>query len=116
VALIHFNTSGFPVMDGSALIGGLVLSILTILLIGLALHAIADRVQDFATRARLVILFATAATLYFTLSQPVFNFSLPWPYFIYMALSQLLGMVAGGLVLVRWFMPKAAVAPTETLH
>lgn len=116
VALIHFNTAGFPVMEGSSLIGGLVLSILTILLIGLALHAIADRVQDFATRARIVILFATAATLYFTVSQPVFNYSLPWTYFIYMALSQLIGMVAGGLVLVRWFMPRAVAAPAETLH
>lgn len=116
VALIHFNTAGLPVMDGSSLVEGLVLSVLTILLIGLALHAIADRVQDFATRARLVILFATAATLYFTVSQPVFNYSLPWTYFIYMALSQLIGMVAGGLVLVRWFMPKPAPAVTETLH
>ena len=116
VALIHFNTAGFPVMDASSLVGGLVLSILTILLIGLALHAIAGRVQDLATRARLVILFATAATLYFTISQPVFNYSLPWTYFIYMALSQLIGMVVGGLVLVRWFMPKVALAPRETLH
>ena len=116
VALIHFNTAGFPVMDGSSLVGGLVLSILTILLIGLALHAIADRVQDFATRVRIVILFATAATLYFTVSQPVFNYSLPWTYFIYMALSQLIGMIAGGLVLVRWFMPKPVVVPAETLH
>jgi hypothetical protein len=116
VALIHFNTAGFPVMDGTSLVAGLVLSILTILLIGLALHAIADRVQDFATRARLVILFATAATLYFTVSQPVFNYSLPWTYFIYMALSQVIGMVAGGLVLVRWFMPKAVATSAETLH
>ena len=116
VALIHFNTSGFPVMDGSSLVGGLILSILTILLIGLALHAIADRVQDFATRVRLVVLFATAATLYFTISQPVFNYSLPCTSFLYMVLSQLIGMVVGGLVLVRWFMPKPAPAVTETLH
>jgi len=116
VALIHFNTAGFPVMDGTSLVSGLVLSILTILLIGLALHAIADRVQEFATRARLVILFAVAATLYFTVAQPVFNYFLPWTYFIYLALSQLIGMVAGGLVLVRWFMPKAVVTSAETVH
>jgi hypothetical protein len=116
VALIHFNTAGFPVMDGTSLVAGLVLSILTILLIGLALHAVADRVQDFATRARLVILFAAAATLYFTVSQPVFNYFLPWTYFIYLALSQWIGMAAGGLVLVRWFMPKAVEASAETLH
>ena len=33
VALIHFNTAGFPVMDGTSLVAGLVLSILTISLL-----------------------------------------------------------------------------------
>jgi hypothetical protein len=73
-------------------------------------------VQDFASRAKLVILFALAATLYFTLGQPVFNYYMPWGYFIYLALSQVLGLVAGGLVLVRWFMPNAVAASSETLH
>jgi len=116
VALIHFNTAGFPVMDGTSLIEGLVLSILTILLIGIALHAVADRVQDFASRTKLVALFAVAATLYFTIGQPIFNPSLPWTYFVYLALSQVIGLVAGGLVLVRWFMPKTAEAASETVH
>lgn len=116
VALIHFNMSGFPLMSGTALIEGLILSIVSILLIGLALHAIGGRVQDFASRAKLVILFALAATLYFTLGQPVFNYYMPWGYFIYLALSQVLGLVAGGLVLVRWFMPNAVAASSETLH
>jgi len=116
VALIHFNISGFPLMSGTALIEGLVLSIVSILLIGLALHAVGDRVQDFASRARLVVLFAVAATLYFTIGQPVFNYYMPWGYFLYLALSQVLGLVAGGLVLVRWFMPKSAAIPSETMH
>ena len=116
VALIHFNTSGFPLMSGTALIEGLILSIVSILLIGLALHAIGGRVQDFASRVKLVVLFAVAATLYFTIGQPVFNYYMPWGYFIYLALSQLLGLIAGGLVLVRWFMPKAVTAPSETVH
>ena len=115
VALIHFNLSGFPVMSGSALIAGLILSIVSILLIGLALHVVAGRIQDFASRVKLVVLFAVAATLYLTLGQPVFNYYLPWGYFIYLALSQLLGLIAGGLVIVRWFMPKPVVAG-ETLH
>jgi hypothetical protein len=114
VALIQFNTSGFPVMDGTALVEGLILSIISILLIGLALHAIGGRVQDFASRAKLVLLFAVATTLYFTIAQPVFNYYMPWPYFIYLALSQVLGLIVGGLVLVRWFMPAPAVV--ETVH
>ena len=116
VAMIHFNMSGFPLMDNASLIEGLILSIVSILLIGLALHAIGGRVQDFASRAKLVILFSVAATLYFTIGQPVFNYFMPWGYFLYLALSQVLGLVAGGLVLVRWFMPKPVVATAETVH
>jgi hypothetical protein len=116
VALIHFNMSGFPLMDSTSLIEGLVLSIVSILLIGLALHAIGGRVQDFASRVKLVVLFSVAATLYFTIGQPVFNYYMPWGYFLYLGLSQVLGMVAGGLVLVRWFMPKGVEASSTTLH
>ena len=116
VALIHFNTSGFPVMNSTSLIEGLILSIVSILLIGLALHAVGSRVQDFASRAKLVVLFSVAATLYFTIGEPVFNYYMPWGYFLYLALSQVLGLVAGGLVLVRWFMPKSVATSTETLH
>jgi hypothetical protein len=115
VAMIHFNISGFPVMSGSSLLAGLILSIVTMLLIGLALHVVAGRVQDFASRVKLLVLFSVAATLYFTLGEPVFNYYLPWGYFIYLALSQVLGMIVGGLVIVRWFMP-AAIARAETLH
>lgn len=105
VALIHFNTSGFPLFEGSAMLGGLVLSIVTILLIGIGFHAIAARVPDFASRAKLVVLFAVATTLYLVWSQPVFTFFLPWPYFVYLGLSDVIGLIAGGLVLVRWFVP-----------
>jgi len=116
VAMIHFNMSGFPLMNSTSLIEGLILSIVSILLIGLALHAIGGRVQDFASRAKLVVLFSVAATLYFTVGQPVFNYFMPWGYFLYLALSQVLGLVAGGLVLVRWFMPNSTVVSAETVH
>lgn len=116
VALIHFNTSGFATTSGTALIQGLILSIVSILLIGIALHAVANRVQDIASRAKLVVLFSAATTLYFTLGQPVFNYYMPWGYFIYLAASQFLGLLAGGLVLVRWFMPRSETASAETVH
>lgn len=110
VALIHFNPGGFALMDTGALIGGLVLSILTTLLIGLALYAIAPRVSDFATRARLVVLVTAATVLYFTLSLPVFNYYLPWTYFVYLAISQLVGLIVAGLIVARWFLPKPGTA------
>jgi len=116
VALIHFNTSGFALMDSASLIEGLILSIVSILLIGLALQTVGGRVQDFASRAKLVLLFAVAATLYFHDRQPVFNYYMPWGYFLYLGLSQVVGLAAGGLVLVRWFMPNSAASSAETLH
>ena len=108
VALIHFNTAGFPVMDTGAIVGGLILSIVTIFLIGFALYAIADRVHDFTTRLRIVVLAAVATALYFTLGQPAVNQYLPWGYFVYQFISQVAGLIAGGLVLARWFLPRAA--------
>jgi len=103
-------------MDSASLIEGLILSIVSILLIGLALQTVGGRVQDFASRAKLVLLFAVAATLYFTIGQPVFNYYMPWGYFLYLGLSQVVGLAAGGLVLVRWFMPNSAASSAETLH
>ena len=113
VAMIHFNTSGFGTMETSSIVAGLILSIVSIFLIALALWFIADRVHDFASRAKIVVLVAVATTLYFIIGEPVYNYYLPWPYFIYLGLSNLLGLIAGGLVLVRWFMPKA---PALTIH
>ena len=112
IATVHYNVSGFPVVDAPALIVGLVMSIIAALLIGLALYAIASRVTDFATRARVVILFAVAAVFYLDLGQPVFN-HYGWRYFIYLALGDVLGLIAAGLVIARWFLPTAAMTPRE---
>ncbi len=115
VALIFFNTHGFAPMDPSSLVVGLILSIVSILLLGLALHGIASRVTDFGSRAWIVLWVSLATVLYFTLTAPVYNFYMPWGYWIYLALSQLVGFVVGGLVLVRWFLPSNPAA-TDTLH
>ena len=110
VSLIFFNTNGFPAMSTSSLIVGLILSIVSVLLLALALHAIAGRVNDFATRARIVVLVSVATVLYFTIAEPVFNYYMPWAWWIYLAISQLIGFVVGGLVVARWFLPNAPKA------
>ena len=115
VALIFYNTHGFAPMDPGSLVVGLILSIVTIFLLGLALLAIAGRVGDFASRARIVLYVSLATVLYFTLSAPVYNYYMPWAYWIYLALSQLVGFVVGGLVLARWFLPSGPAA-SDTLH
>jgi len=113
VAMVHFNTGGFPVMDTSAIVGGLILSIVTIFLLGLALWFIADRVTDFASRAKIVVLAAVATSLYFTIGQPLYNAYMPWVYFVYLGVGNILGFAAGGLVLARWFLPKGIGATTR---
>jgi hypothetical protein len=116
VAMIFFNTGGFPQMLPSALIGGLVLSILSMLLLGLALHTVAARVPDFASRAKIVVFASLGVVGYAILGQPVYNFFMPWGYWIYLAISLLAGFIAGGLVLARWFVPFAAPGSATTVH
>lgn len=111
VAMVHFNPGGFPPMETSSLVAGLVLSIVSMLLVGFALLGITGRVADFGSRLRVLIGLAVATTLYFIIGQPVFNFYMPWGYWIYLAISHLAGFVAGGFVLIRWFLP-APVAAT----
>lgn len=107
VAMIFYNTGGFPQTETSALIGGLVLSIVSLFLLGLALLAVAARVPDFASRLRIVLCAGAATTLYFILGMPTYNFFMPWGYWVYLAVSLLVGFAAGGAVLARWFVPFA---------
>lgn len=116
VAMVHFNTAGFPVTDTNSLIGGLILSVITISMLALALWFIADRVTDFASRARIVVLAAVASALYFAVGEPVYNYYLPWFYFIYSGIGNAVGMAVGGLVVARWFLPNSPSSSGSTLH
>lgn len=109
IATVHFNIHGFPAFDSGSLIGGLILSILTALLIALALRSVAAHITGFGDRVRLVALFAVAAVLYLDLGQPVFN-HYGWGYFIFAAICDVIGLVAAGAVIARWFMPRVSVA------
>jgi hypothetical protein len=105
IATIHFNTMGFPVVDSGSLLIGLIMALVTGLIIALALGSIACRVTDFASRAKIVLLFAFAATFYTELGMPVFN-HYGWGYFIYLFLSDFIGLSVAGLVISRWFLPR----------
>ncbi len=106
VALIMFNTDGFPVMDPMALLTGLGLSVAMLFLIGVALSMI----DGFARRMQALVLIAVATTLYFIFAIPVFNSYMPWAWWIYLGVECLIALIAGGFVMLRWFMPKPAVA------
>ncbi|MBB4640577.1 hypothetical protein [Rhizorhapis suberifaciens] len=102
-AMVHFNTSGFPVSDSGALLAGLILAMICALIIAFGLRAAGPYFSDFASRAKLVIAFAVAIPLYIHIGQPIFNHA-PWSYFIYSFLADGLGFIAAGLVITRWFM------------
>jgi hypothetical protein len=109
IATIHFNIHGFPVTNSAALIGGLILAIVTAFLIALALHGIAGRVTTLAERIKLVVLFAVAAALYFHIGQPILH-PFDWRYFLYLGISDALGFIAAGVVIARWFLPNPPVS------
>lgn len=107
VALIHFNTSGFPVMEPSALLTGLIASIVMMLLVGVAL----SQLDSFASRMRTMLLFAAATILYFILTLPVYNIYMPWNWWIFLGVEEFIAFTLGAAVMIRWFMPRAAAAP-----
>ncbi len=104
VALIHFNTHGFPPMNPTALVAGLVMSVVTMLLVAIAVQ----RLPDFASRMRTTALFAVATVLYFVLSLPVYNFYLPWDWWIFLGIQEFVAFALGAFVLLRFFMPREA--------
>ena len=114
VAQIFYNSSGFPVMDSSALIGGLILALVVGVVIALALRAVA---ADFAGRARLTLLMALAAVLWLHIGQAVFNHA-PWGYILYLAFSDFLGLAAAGLIAAKLLPDERPPAATlaDTLH
>jgi hypothetical protein len=108
VATVHFNTSGFPVVDGGALGSGFILAIVTGLIIALAMGAVGSRITDFASRARIAVLFALAATLYIEIGQPIFN-HFGQGYWIYLFISDFVGLSVAGLIIARWFLPRGGI-------
>jgi hypothetical protein len=105
IATIHYNISGFPVVDSGALLSGLILALVTGVLIALALGAVGNRVIDFASRARVAVLFALAITLYTEIGQPIFN-HYGYGYWVYLFFSDFLGLSLCGLIIARWFLPR----------
>lgn len=102
VALIHFNSAGFPPMDPASLLTGLLLSVIMLFLTGVALSMI----DGFARRMQALVMVASATVLYFVVALPVFNPYMPWDWWTYLAASSFIGFVTGGFVMLRWFMPK----------
>lgn len=112
VATVFYNSSGFPVTDSAALIGGFILALVVGILIALALRFVA---ADFGSRARTTILFAIAAVLWVHIGQSVFNHA-PWGYMLYLAFSDFIALVAAGLIAAKVMTRSSDTAPLTTTH
>ncbi|HEY1145694.1 MAG TPA: hypothetical protein VGE84_05075 [Allosphingosinicella sp.] len=115
IATIHYNVGGFSVADPGAIIGGLALNFVVALLIGFGLLAVARRVPDFASRARLAVCFAVATAAFVHLGEPIW-YHHDWSHSIYVFVADALALAAAGLVIARWFLPRATApegAPTD---
>jgi hypothetical protein len=106
IGQIFYNSAGFPVTDGSSLIGGFILALVTGLLIALALRL---ALPSFAARARAIILFAIAAVLWMHVGQAVFNHA-PLGYVLYLAFSDLVGLIVAGLIAAKLLPENKSVA------
>lgn len=113
IATVHYNIHGFAGADTGSLVGGLVLNFIVALLIGAGLIGIATRVPDFASRARLVVIFSIAASALINLGEPIFQHH-DWRHFIFRFFAYSLMLSTAGLIIARWFLPRAAVARPET--
>lgn len=108
VATVFFNTSGFPVLDTGALIGGLILAVVIGLLLAEGLRLAARWVPDATSRTRVLLALVLAPLLWVHLGQPIFNHT-PWVYSIYALVADFAALFAGGWVVLRWFLGESRV-------
>jgi hypothetical protein len=110
IAMIHFNTGGFAANDLGMMLPGFIFALVSGLMMSLGIAAVGKE-NSFAELARLVILFSLGITIWTILAQPVFN-NFGWTYWIYFFVSEAVALIAAGLVVARWFVPKDHVVAT----
>jgi hypothetical protein len=111
IATVHFNTAGFSKEDMGMLLPGFIAAVLTALLIAFALAAGAGG-RNFAEAARLVVLYTLGFNIWAYLAMPIFaNFG--WGYWIYAFIAESVSLILAGLVIARWFVPRAQAAPYQ---
>lgn len=104
IATIHYNSGGFAVADPQVMLWGYVHMLVSILLVGLALWAVRDRLTTRDSRTRLVLLFALAASIFMHLGKPIW-YHHDWPFELYLGIADFVALAVGGWILARWFVP-----------
>lgn len=117
VATVHYNSNGFALSDMSGIVWGFAHEFLVCLLIAAALSTLDRRIPDFASRARIVVLFSVASSGLICLGNPIWLHA-DWLYWGYDFIAQAAMLIVAGLVIARWFLPVAAalVSPVEQVQ
>ena len=112
IATVFFNTQGYSPDDMSMLAPGLAVALAAGLLMAFGLAAVGGGGRGFAGTARLVVLLSLAFTAWEFLASPIFN-HFGWRYWIYTFVAESVGWIVAGLVVARWFLPKASAPHAE---
>jgi hypothetical protein len=107
IAVIDYNSGGYPVpgADLPAMISGLLQGWVMVMLVGLTLLVVANRVTDFKSRALLVIGISAASAMMIVFSHAIFSHT-DWHYAVYNVIANVSIICAGGLVMARWSLPR----------
>lgn len=110
IATVHFNTRGYSPDDMSMILPGFILALVTGLFLAFGLASAGGGNRSFAGLARLVVLVSLGFTVWAYLATPVFN-HFGWGYWIYAFIAESVSLILAGLVIARWFLPRAHAAP-----
>lgn len=110
IATVHYNTKGYSPDDMSMILPGLIVALISGILMAVGLAAVGGGGRSFSGAARLVICFSLAFTVWEFLGSPIFN-HFGWGFWIYCFVAESVSLILAGLVIARWFLPPAYVAP-----
>lgn len=111
VATIHYNVGGSALDPATMLLAFVFYLVIAFFLAG-GLWAVERQVRDFGSRARVVVAFVVAISAYANFRMPVW-YHHDWGNAFYFFLADAVTLIAGGLIIARWFLPRARSAPAE---
>ena len=107
VATVFYNSKGFSLSDMSGIGYGFLQELIVCILLAAALSTLDRRIPDFASRAKIVVLFSVAASAMINLGNPIWLHH-DWSYWTYTFIADAAMLIVAGLVIARWFLPVAA--------
>jgi len=111
IAVVDFNIKGYSPDDMSMLLPGFIVAVITGVLMAFGLAAVGGGGRAFSGVARLVVLYSLGFTVWEFLGTPIFM-HFGWGYWIYAFIAESISLILAGLVIARWFLPRAYVAPS----